>query len=144
MKWREEGMNAQDAIRYPVGRAHVSKCVCSYKDNNFDKPLNYVEARKEIYFGDYVALVKQQPLYKKLEDMLNSGKNLLIIEVDGPIQNSLEYYKEKYKIPKNWIERNSIDITEKNMKILINDTKHAFGHGYCLAMALLDIGIGDM
>lgn len=29
-------------------------------------------------------------------------------------------------------------ITKENISIMLNDTKHPFGHGYCLAMALLD------
>jgi len=29
--------------------------------------------------------------------------------------------------------------TEYHLNVMLNDTKHPFGHGYCLASALLDI-----
>ena len=35
-------------------------------------------------------------------------------------------------------DKNSWNITKKNIDIMLNDTRHAFGHGYCLAMALLN------
>ena len=28
-------------------------------------------------------------------------------------------------------------INQNNMRVMLNDAKHPFGHGYCLAMALL-------
>ena len=71
--------------------------------------------------------------------MLEKGINLLIIEVDGPRQRSSEYYTQTYEKPNNWIEDESIPITVENMNILINDTTERFGHGFCLAIALLDI-----
>ena len=62
----------------------------------------------------------------------------MIIEVDGPKQESLSYYMQEYNVGQEFIVENTIDCTEKNMEIMLNDTKHPFGHGYCLAMCLLD------
>ena len=62
----------------------------------------------------------------------------MIIEVDGPHQESLNYYKHTYGVSEDFIDKNTISVNENNMKIMLNDTKHPFGHGYCLAMALLD------
>ncbi len=71
--------------------------------------------------------------------MLDAGQKLFIIEVDGPHQESLNYYKQTYGVGDDFIVNGSIDVTIPNMQIMINDTKHAFGHGYCLAMELLGI-----
>ena len=30
-------------------------------------------------------------------------------------------------------------VTPNNLKVMMKDTTHSFGHGYCLAMALLDL-----
>ena len=136
--WREKGMSAKDAIRYPVGRSYKARSSCQYSLWN-DQTLDYVEARKAIYLPVYVEMVKKTNKFKKLKKMLDEGNNLLIMEVDGPRQESLNYYKEIYNVKDDFIKNNTIEVTKENMNIMMNDTKHAFGHGYCLAMALLDM-----
>lgn len=81
--------------------------------------------------------VRKEEKFEKLRNMLDKGININIVEIDGPRQESLDYYIEKYEVPDDWIENNSILITEENMEIMLNDKKHSFGHGYCLAMELL-------
>jgi len=39
----------------------------------------------------------------------------------------------------NIIENDTILATDENIMIMMYDTLHPFGHGYCLAMALLDL-----
>ena len=73
-----------------------------------------------------------------LKNRLINGENLLIIEVDGPHQESLDYYKEKYEVGDDFIQKNTMLANDENINIMLNDTKHPFGHGYCLAMTLLD------
>ena len=55
--WRQTGMFAKDAIRYPVGFNHRSNCIFSLKEDEngiiIPKRLNYIEARKEIYYPIY-------------------------------------------------------------------------------------------
>ncbi len=139
-EWRKKGLNNEYAVRYPVGFEHRHKCLYLLKENldgSFDR-LNYIDSRKQVYVKEYCSLVKERPLFKKLLKMLEQGKNLLIIEVDGPHEESLEYYKEKYKVDNNFIENNTIICNEKNINIMLNDSKHPFGHGYALSMALLD------
>lgn len=89
----------------------------------------------------YIKLVKQQAKFLELKERYEQGENLLIIEVDGPHQESLPYYQEKYDVTDNWIEQDSIEINKENIDIMLNDSKHCFGHGYCLAMAILDISM---
>ena len=58
LKWRHAGMNASEAIRYPVGFNHRHKCLFSLKETNDPvhgpiidpTPLNYIESRKQIYY----------------------------------------------------------------------------------------------
>lgn len=79
-----------------------------------------------------------------LKNMLNQGINLLIIDVDGPHQESIPYYIKNYNVNEDFIEKDSVQVNKENMKILLNDGKHPFGHGYCLAMALLGITLSDL
>lgn len=140
-QWRLKGMHNKDPVRYPVGFNYRSKCKFASAENpdgtiNNTK-LNYIEARKAIYLPVYCDLVKREKLFNQLQERLNKGENLLIIEVDGPHQESLAYYKEKYDVGDTFIEQDTMLINNQNISIMLNDDKHAFGHGYCLAMSLL-------
>ncbi len=101
--------------------------------------MSYIESRKEIYVKQYVRLVKKESKFEELKRKLNEGINLNIIDVDGPHQESLEYYKNKYNVNDNFIVNHTVLVNKDNMEILLNDEKHPFGHGYCLGMALLEI-----
>ena len=87
----------------------------------------------------YSELVRKQGQFTELQQRLKRGENLLIIEVDGPHQESLSYYQETYKVSSNFIEQNTMVANLDNLRIMMNDTKHIFGHGYCLAAVLLGI-----
>jgi hypothetical protein len=131
-------MNCKYPVRYPVGfdKNNRAKCLyCLWDGQQF----KYVEARKAIYLPVYCELVKKQKQFKELQSRLEKGENLLIVEVDGPHQEDLKFYQEKYDVPDNFIENHSMLATEENLNIMLNDTKHPFGHGYCLAMALLGL-----
>ena len=136
-KWREAGMNAAEAIRYPVGTTHRHKCLYALTDDGHK--LDYVEGRKQIYLPEYVNLAKKHPTFHKLQKWLKEGKNLLIIEIDGPHQEDLQYYKDKYDIDDDFIVQNTMIANEENLEIMLNDTKNPYGHSYCLAGALLGI-----
>jgi hypothetical protein len=111
--------------------------------NNISVPVivaNYtgnVESRKKIYMPQYIKMARKTKEFAKLKKMLKDGKNLLIIEVDGPHQETMDYYREKYDVPDDFIVGSTILVNDKNMNIMLNDPKHPFGHGYCLGWALL-------
>lgn len=133
--WREKGMKCEYPIRYPVGNGiHKSRCICVLTDDG--RRLGIEEGRKEVYLATYAKLVKKQPKFKDLRKRVMGGENLLIIEPDGPHQESLEYYKETYGVNDSFIEQDTMLMTMKNVKIMLKDAKHSFGHGYCLGMAL--------
>ena len=144
--WRKKGMENPDHVRYPVGYRDRGACLFAIQeepeledqeDVPQNKRLGYIDARKQIYVPVFCDLVKTKEKFLELRQRLDDGENLLIIEVDGPHQESLEYYKETYGVPDDFIEQNTVVIDEFNISILLNDEKHPFGHGYCLAMALL-------
>lgn len=139
--WRAKGMYNPFYVRYPPGCENMNKCQYAlHQDENgyIIGPLDYIQSRKQIYLPIYCKLVKKESQFIELKKRLQDGENLLIIEVDGPHQESLDYYKSKYDVDDNFIENSTMLVNRKNIQIMLNDEKHAFGHGYCLAMALLD------
>jgi hypothetical protein len=140
--WKQKGFSCKYPVRYPVGFDFRHKCLFSISLKSKPskiKKLNYVEARKSIYLPCYVHALQEESLFKKLVKMFNNDKKLLIIEVDGPHQESLDHYQKKYDVSDTFIKNNTIKCNVKNMSIMLNDEKHPFGHGYCLGMAIMDI-----
>lgn len=139
-QWRNKGMDHEHPVRYPVGFKYRGNCKYAIPQSDLNLKLNYIEARLKIYVPVYCELVKKEAnLFVDLQSRLKDGENLLIIEVDGPHQESLAYYQEKYDVNDSFIEDNTLIINKENLTIMISDSKHPFGHGYCLAMALMNI-----
>lgn len=137
--WREKGFKCKYPIRYPVGKNRSHTCIgYLYEENDEWELLDYIDARKKVYVPEYLNSVKKQPTFQKLKNMLQQGINLLIIEVDGPHQESLDYYKNKYGVDDSFIENDTMLATDDNLDIMLNDDSHPYGHGFCLAQALLD------
>jgi hypothetical protein len=143
LNWRKAGMNCTEAVRYPVGRNNMAKCLFALAENNDGtvnaKTLTYVESRKAIYIPIYEQSVQGKPQFVELKNRLAKGENLLIIEIDGPHEESLLYYREKYGVGPDFIQGQSMLCTPANLNIMLNDPLHPYGHGYCLAAALQDI-----
>lgn len=157
-QWRRKGMNNKYAVRYPVGYHYRHQCMFSILCKTPDpdptpeevsqssyKCLDYVQSRKYIYVPLYLKLVQEQDQFKELKKRLANGENLLILEVDGPHQESVDYYKSAYyDIPENFIEQNTIEANPFSLSIMLHDEKHPFGHGYCLSMALQNLSISSI
>ena len=125
--WRNKGFNNPEPVRYPVGRKDRSKCLASlYWNGTSWEYIGYLDGRKKIYWPNYYNAVIKQPDFYKLKDMLNQGKNLLIVEVDGPK------------------DMKTILIDREVLKDKLYNLNDAFGHGYCLAASLLDINISEL
>ena len=135
--WRKKGMNSKFAIRYPLQYKQMKTCLYALEEPDSTEKLGYIQSRKKIYLPVYCDLVKKHKLFKDLKKKLKNGEKLLIIEVDGPHQEDLDYYIEKYKVKKDFIKNDTMLVNKKNINIMLNDKIHPFGHGYCLAMALL-------
>ncbi|MHB1952480.1 MAG: hypothetical protein ACYCOU_01930 [Sulfobacillus sp.] len=136
--WRAKLERNPDAVRYPVGMSHRHRCRFALSSEGGPE-LDYLQSRRAIYLPLYVGLAKQHPLFAELRLRLSRGESLLIAETDGPHQESLDYYRERYGVPADFISQGSVLATEYNLKILLDDSRHPFGHGYCLAAALLGI-----
>jgi len=138
--YREKLMNNEYAVRYPVGYKNRSKCLYAIPEYDHTKKLPYVDSRIKIYIPLYCEMAKADEIsFPKLKRMLAAERNLLIIEPDGPHQESLDYYKRNYNVEDDFIVDHTMLVNAENLSIMVADTKHPFGHGYCLGMALLGI-----
>lgn len=133
--WRRKGFECEYAIRYPVGYADRGKCLFALTDTG--KELGYIDARKQVYLPLYMNLVVNVDKFHKLKKMYIRGENLMIVEVDGPHQESLGYYQNTYGVSNDFITNDSMLVNLQNITIMLNDDKHPFGHGYCLAWTLM-------
>lgn len=136
-RWRNSLWGCKKPIRYPNKihrRKNTQFALCIDKNGN-EKRLNYISSRKEIYMREYIRLIKKLPEYNKLLNKLKSGENIMICEVDVPAKNKRGEYG------KDCDDNNICHMSLKKLKLLLNDTNEAFGHGLCLAYSLLvDLG----
>jgi hypothetical protein len=140
-KWRERGFKHQEWVRYPPGRKNMKLCVGSYRVGE-PRLLTYLESRLKVYCPLYISQVRKQLKYQKIIQKLKEGKKILIIEVDGPRQNDLEYYKQKYNVGDDFIVNSTMIANSSNLAIMLQDPMNPFGHGYAFAWSLLiDFGL---
>lgn len=129
-EWRNKGLCNPFAVRYPNGFHGRKKCLFSIWEG---ERLDYIAARKRIYCGEYARLAPATEAFQTLHDMVQRGQSLQIVEVDGP-DPSLKYP------PYDQISREnpSMLMTEETCRLLINDERKPFGHGFVIAALLLD------
>lgn len=135
-KWRVKGMQNSHAVRYPNGFDGRHMCICTiWPDRERPERLSYIEARKRVYCEEYRRLAPRTASFKKLCSLLDEGKNLLLIEVDGP-DPSLKFE------PYNRLSRDlpGLMMDEQTTRMLLEDTRKPFGHGYTIAALLLGGG----
>lgn len=140
-EWRKQGMEAKDQVRYPVGIDHRHTCkgvILEDDAKDLSTALGKIESRKKLYIPLYCRLAKEQLQFKNLYKRLRKGENLLICEVDVAFAEDMQRYKEEFGVADNFIEKNTMLINKTNIEIVLHDIKRPFGHGYCLALALLD------
>lgn len=128
--WRHKGENNPRAVRYPNGYHGRKSCICSLWQ---DERLGYIEARKKIYCGEYARLAPQTEAFKQLHALLKQGINLQLVEVDGP-DPTLAYppYDEISA------DNPGLLMCEKTIRLLVNDARKPFGHGFVIAALLLE------
>ena len=115
--WAMKGFGDKMSIRFPVGKKNVGKCLYSWwkVDGEF-KDLKYIPARKAIYIPVYAKAVVKTEAYRRLIELRDSGKNLMLIDFDG-----YNIHHPKY----NFTYRDAIHCGILKM-----------GHGFVLAMLL--------
>lgn len=132
-KWHDALLKNKMAVRRPNGRA-----VPLYAWWKGQK-LGIIEARKQIYIPYLQDLYRQSPIYKQLLEMVRNGKNIIIIEPDGP---------------KTDLYPTGMDVTRELLLDLVGVQRMkdfpggenfpepnkyvAYGHGYVIALTLLE------
>jgi hypothetical protein len=126
-KWHESLLHHDEPVRRPNGKAVP---LYSYWNG---RHLNLIEARKEIYISYLKQLYRANPVYLKLLEKVRAGKNIMLIEPDGPL---LDAYPE------------GLEVNLPLLYSLIERTNYAdegfpdryrpYGHGYVLATCLLE------
>jgi len=131
--WREKGMNNTYAVRYPNGYRGKAKCLFSLYEfaPSCYVPLNYIESRKMLYCAEYTRLAPLTDTFQKMKQLLERG-DVIIHEVDGP-DPSLDYFPFDSLTEEN----PALEIDEKVIRTLIEDTRRPFGHGYVIGALLL-------
>ena len=110
--WRDAGWADNKARRYPMGKGATP--ICSWWN---DKPLDYIEARKQIYAPEYANNVVATDSYKNLLEVYKSGVNLILLDYDAYDHQAL------------------------NMSLVdvINNPNRKMGHAFVLIMMLTDM-----
>lgn len=146
--WRKKGTSNPYAVRYPNGYRGRTECMyalwpkdkCAIGEDVgiMDpegieyKKLDYIQARKVIYCGEYARLAPLTKCFQELKKMMNEGMTIQIVEVDGP---DVSWYKNSDI--SGAIKDKSLAISKTVIEYLLNDVKHPFGHGYVITALLL-------
>lgn len=133
--WRKKLFENKHPVRYPNGFNNRHKVICSIWQDDQQNYLflDYITARKKIYCNEYRRLCPRIPKFQELKQRVLNGENILIVEVDGP-DPSLTYPP----YDRISLENPGLSIDESTIKLLINDPKKPFGHGFVIAALLLD------
>lgn len=133
-EWRRKGAANPRAVRYPNGFRGRHKCLYAlWKVGDCVKKLDYIQARKQIYCGEYTRLAPKLDEFKQLKRMHEGGQNILLVEVDGP-DPKLEFPPYDRISP----EAPGLAMDEETVRMLVNDSRKPFGHGFVIAALLLD------
>ena len=82
--WAMKGFGDKISIRFPVGKKNVGKCLYAWwKVGGAFQKLGYVDGRKHIYLPLYAKAVVKTEAYRRLVELRDSGKNLMLIDFDG-------------------------------------------------------------
>ena len=117
MMWAKKGFENKIDIRFPAGKGNARKCLYAlWKVNGSFEKLGYIAARKAIYLPLYAKAVVKTEAYRRLVELRDSRKNLMLIDFDG------------------------YNIHHPKYNFTYNDAIHCpwlrMGHGFVLAMML--------
>ena len=105
--WRKKGFDTYRAVRYPMGKGAIQE----YSLWKGEK-LNYIDARKKIYYPIYSQSVIRSEAYEKLYDIYISEREVHLWDFDG------------------------YDYRHTNLKEVLNNPKRKMGHAFVLAALL--------
>ena len=82
--WAKKGFENKIDIRFPAGKGNAKKCLYAWwKVGGEFRKLGYVEGRKAIYMPLYAKAVVKTEAYRRLVELRDSGKNLMLLDFDG-------------------------------------------------------------
>lgn len=125
-EWRDSLWAAQKPVRYPNGYEHRAEC--KFALLNDTERLSYIEARKRLYFVEYIRLVRKRPLYARLLEALREKRHVCIGEIDVPAPGKRGTHAS---------DTAEVEMTLPRLQAMLEDESEPFGHGLCLAYALL-------
>lgn len=108
--WRNNGWSDKFAHRYPMGKGKVPE-FSLYKENRLD----YIEARKQIYFPYYSNSVINSLEFIELKQLYLDGINLAIRDFD------------------------CFKLKDKSIEEVINDPSKKVGHGFVIYKMLKEL-----
>lgn len=115
--WHMAGARTERGTRYPMGKGAVAEFS---KWGNLR--LGYIAARKQIYVPEYSKLLINTAKFRKLRKQYYSGANIVIRDYDT--YDALKAYKHSIG-------------TRHPFLCALNNPDRKFGHGFCIAMALM-------
>ena len=160
-KWRNEFYSkdvcTKDLMRHAcksLGCEHKDTLYFAYYNNqtNVWEALDYVEARKKVYFPEYVKLVYNSESFKWLKSLVDSGKKIALVDFDAMNIYSKKAKTKAFESYVNKCKKNgytpSLTIDDflklDNMKDFISCPYLPVGHGVALkALLENDIEIVD-
>ena len=137
-----------------LGYEHKDTLYFAYFDKEKGEyvPLNYVEARKKVYFPEYAKLICNTESFRYLKSLVDSGKKIALVDFDACNYNEKCAMLKQYEAYLNKCKKNKIapTLTENDftkidsLKKLVNCSFMPVGHG-CVIKALLqgDIEVID-
>ena len=125
--WHDKLLHHDLPVRRPNGRN-----IPLYAYWNGEK-LNTIEGRKEIYIPYLKELYRSNPVYNDLLNKVKAGIDIIIVEPDGPL---LEAYPKGLEV--NLPLLNNLVYRMNYREEGYPNKYRPYGHGYVLAMTLLE------
>ena len=127
VKWHDVLLHHNLPVRRPNGR---NIPLYAYWEGN---KLDTIEGRKQIYIPYLKELYRANSTYSKLLEKVKSGKDIILVEPDGPL---LEAYPNGLEVDLPLLYKliNRMNYKEEGY----TNRYRPYGHGYVLAMTLLE------
>ena len=152
-KWRKEFYDktecTKDLMRHACHDLGYENRDCRYfayydKSKKDYIPLNYVEARKKVYFPEYAKLVYNTDSFNWMKGLVDEGKKIALVDFDGYNYNEECGLIGKYNEYSNKCKKNKItpalkesDFTAVNsMKKAVSCPYMLAGHGFVIKALL--------
>ena len=140
---------SKDLMRHAcksIGYEHKDCRYFAYYDKEKGKyvPLNFVEARKKVYFPEYAKLVCNTESFKWLKSLVDNGEKIALVDFDAYNYNESCAMGKKYEQYVNKCKEEkctptipqSAFLAVRSMKDAINCSFMSAGHGFVIKALL--------